>query len=270
MSQDRPSLAKKRVYFEKIDGLLKEYSSLLIVHADNVSSRQMQDIRISLRGRAVLLFGKNTMMRRAINATGGDWLKLLPKVVGNIGFLFSHEDLGSMRDVVNENRVGAPARAGAIAPCAVTIPAQNTGLDPSQTAVFQSCNIPTKIAKGTIEITNDVEVIQPGDKVGQTEAMLLQKLGIRPFTYGLEIVGCFADGGLFDVAVLDMTDEMLINIFMAGVGNVTRVSLAANFPTKLSVPHSFLKSYQNVLAVALMTDYKFFESEKICEALKEA
>lgn len=61
-SQDRPSLAKKRVYFEKIDGLLKEYSSLLIVHADNVSSRQMQDIRISLRGRAVLLFGKNVSL----------------------------------------------------------------------------------------------------------------------------------------------------------------------------------------------------------------
>lgn len=34
--------------------------------ADNVGSRQMQQIRMSLRGKAVVLMGKNTMMRKAI------------------------------------------------------------------------------------------------------------------------------------------------------------------------------------------------------------
>ena len=37
---------------------------MLIVNADNVSSRQMQQIRVSLRNKAVIMMGKNTTMRR--------------------------------------------------------------------------------------------------------------------------------------------------------------------------------------------------------------
>jgi large subunit ribosomal protein LP0 len=48
--------------------------------------------------------------------------------------------------------VAAPAKAGALAPVDVKIPAQNTGLGPEKTSFFQALQIPTKIAKGTIEI----------------------------------------------------------------------------------------------------------------------
>jgi len=49
-------------------------------------------------------------------------------------------------------KVEAPARAGAIAPVDVIIPAQNTGLGPEKTSFFQALAIPTKISRGTIEI----------------------------------------------------------------------------------------------------------------------
>ena len=46
--------------------LLDDYPKCFIVGADNVGSKQMQQIRFSLRGKAVVLMGKNTMMRKAI------------------------------------------------------------------------------------------------------------------------------------------------------------------------------------------------------------
>lgn len=49
-------------------------------------------------------------------------------------------------------QVPAAARAGAIAPCDVTVPAQNTGLGPEKTSFFQALGITTKISRGTIEI----------------------------------------------------------------------------------------------------------------------
>lgn len=49
-------------------------------------------------------------------------------------------------------QVPAAARAGAIAPCEVTVPAQNTGLGPEKTSFFQALGITTKISRGTIEI----------------------------------------------------------------------------------------------------------------------
>ncbi len=52
---------------------------------------------------------------------------------------------------------------------------------------MQALNIPTKINKGCVEIVNDVHLIKQSEKVGASEATLLAKLGIKPFSYGLVI-----------------------------------------------------------------------------------
>jgi large subunit ribosomal protein LP0 len=52
----------KAAYFDKLKSLLEEYKSIFIVTVDNVSSQQMHEIRASLRGEAVVLMGKNTMV----------------------------------------------------------------------------------------------------------------------------------------------------------------------------------------------------------------
>lgn len=67
------------------------------------------------------------------------------------------------------------------------IPPGPTTLEPTQTSFFQALGISTKINKGTIEILNEVELIKAGNKCGNSEVALLQKLGIRPFFYGLSV-----------------------------------------------------------------------------------
>lgn len=74
---------------------------------------------------------------------------MLPYIRGNVGFVFTRGDLVEIRDKLVENKVRAPARNGAIAPCPVVIPAQNTGLGPEKTSFFQALSIPTKISKVT-------------------------------------------------------------------------------------------------------------------------
>ena len=158
----------KSNYFTKIVELLDEYPKCFLVEADNVGSKQMQQIRISLRGHAVVLMGKNTMMRKAIRGHLVNNPKLeclMNSIKGNVGFVFTKEDLVAIRDMIMTNRVKAPAKAGALAPLDVKVPAQNTGLGPEKTSFFQALNIPTKITKGTIEITNDVALIKAGDRV---------------------------------------------------------------------------------------------------------
>ena len=52
----------------------------------SVSSQQMHEIRASLRGDAVVLMGKNTMVRRAVKGFITDfpeYEKLLPHIKGN-------------------------------------------------------------------------------------------------------------------------------------------------------------------------------------------
>jgi len=80
----------KANYFIKIEKYFDEYDRCFIVNADNVGSLQMQQIRLSLRGKAEVLMGKNTMMRKAIRGMldkHAELEKILPCIVGNIGFV---------------------------------------------------------------------------------------------------------------------------------------------------------------------------------------
>jgi large subunit ribosomal protein LP0 len=232
----------------------------------------MQQIRIALRGTAVVLMGKNTMMRKAIRGhieNNAALDKILPHIRGNVGFVFTKGDLNEVRDKLLNNKVRAPARNGAIAPCEVIIPAQNTGLGPEKTNFFQALSIPTKISKGTIEIINDVPILRVGDKVGASEATLLNMLNISPFSYGLMIEQVYDSGSIFSPEILDIKPEDLRAKFQQGVANLAAVSLAIGYPTIASAPHSIANGFKNLLALAAVTDVEFKQAETIKEFIKD-
>ncbi|PHH83625.1 hypothetical protein CDD82_6071 [Ophiocordyceps australis] len=258
--------ANKAGYFDKLKGLLEEYKSIFIVTIDNVSSQQMHEIRHGLRGEGVVLMGKNTMVRRALRTFITDtpeYEKLLPYVKGNVGFVFTNKDLKSVRDKLLSNRVAAPARAGALAPIDVWVPAGNTGMEPGKTSFFQALQVPTKIARGTIEITTDLKLVEAGTKVGPSEATLLNMLNISPFTYGMGIAQVYDQGQTFPAEILDIGDEQLLGALSKCITTIASISLAINYPTMASVMHSLVNTYKKALAVAIETEYSWPEIEEL-------
>ncbi|XP_060180543.1 large ribosomal subunit protein uL10-like [Lycium barbarum] len=265
---------KKVAYDQKLCKYLDLFNQILIVNADNVGSTQLQNVRKGLRGESVVLMGKNTMMKRSVRIhaenTGNDgFLSLIPLLVGNVGLIFTKGDLKEINEEVAKYKIGAPARVGLVAPVDVIVPPGNTGLDPSQTSFFQVLNIPTKINRGTVEIVTPVELIKKGEKVGSSEAALLAKLGIRPFSYGLIVVSVYDNGSVFSPEVLDLTEDDLVEKFATGVSMVTTLSLAASYPTLAAAPHMFINGYKNVLAVAVESEYSYPQAEQVKEYLKD-
>merc|ERR1719373_922714 len=237
---------------------------MLLVGVDNVGSKQMADIRMALRGRATVLMGKNTMVRKIIR----DYIKhtnntkleaLLPLIQGNVGFVFTKEPITDIRDVITSNRRPAAAKAGTFAPSDVHVPAGPTGMEPTHTSFFQSLNIATRIMRGQIEIVNDVHLVHKGTKVGASEATLLVKLGLRPFEYGMTVKSVYDDGNAYAAEVLDIEDSDVCAAFMVGLTQVAMLSLAVNYPTLASVPHSCIGAYKDVvsLALALPAEYEW-------------
>jgi len=262
----------KSNYFTKIISLFDEYPKCFLVGVDNVGSKQMQEIRHAMRGHGEILMGKNTMIRKAIRghvAQNPSLEKLLPYIVGNVGFVFTQEDLGDIRKKLLENKRGAPAKAGALAPVDVKLPPQNTGMGPEKTSFFQALQIPTKISRGTIEILNEVHLIKVGEKVGASESALLNMLNIQPFSYGLLVQQVYDNGTMYSPDVLDMTTDELRSRFQQGVRNIASISLEIGYPTKASVPHSIVNAFKNFLSVAAETDISFKEAEKLKEYLKD-
>jgi len=225
-----------------------------------------------MRGKAVLLMGKNTMIRKAIRdhlEKTPELESILPYVKGNVGFVFTNGDLSEVRDKLTELKVEAAAKAGSISPIDVIIPNGGTSMEPTKTSFFQALSIPTRINRGAIEIINDVHLLKPGTKVSLSQAALLQMLGIRPFKYGLQVTTVYDNGAVYPSAVLDLTDADILKQFFVGVSNIAALSLQIGYPTVLSVPHSVLNGFKNLLAISLVTDYTFPQAEKIKKLLSD-
>jgi large subunit ribosomal protein LP0 len=263
---------RKEKFVEKLKAAISEYKNVLIVGVDNVGSNQMQKVRVALRGKAVVVMGKNTLIRKILrDLIDGEKLtkleSLVPLVVGNMGFVFTNANLPDIRKTILENKVPAAAKSGTFAPADVFIPPGPTGLDPGQTSFFQALNIGTKIVKGAIEIVNEVHLIKKGDKVTLSHVAMLDKMNVRPFFYGFKVQDVYEDGTVYSSAILDMSQDDLLQKFFNGVRTVAALSLAINFPTAASVSHSINYAYKQILAIALQTDIEFDEVKKFRDYL---
>ncbi|KAK7826056.1 hypothetical protein U0070_009937 [Myodes glareolus] len=190
----------KSNYFLKITQPLNDYSKYFTVGADNVGSKQMQQILMSLRGKAVVLMGKNTMMRRAIRGhleNSPTLEKLFPHIRGNVGFVFIKENLSEIRDMLLAHKVPVAAHVG-------------------------------EIASWHIEILSDVQLIKSGDKVGASEVALLN---ISPFSFVLIIQQVLDSGSIYSPEVLDITEQALHSGFLEGVRNVASVKAFLTDPS---------------------------------------
>lgn len=271
-------LVKKNAYMAKLIDLVENCSLALIVDVDHVGSKQMQHIRGALRGDATVLMGKNTMIRTALRkrmdeldaedesgeATVGH-NAILENVNGNMGFIFCHTSgaMSKVRDTLEEFVVPAAARSGVVAPKDVSIPAGPTGLEPSQTNFFQAMNIPTKIVKGAIEVTQDFRVCVAGERVVLSAQALLTKLGIRPFEYGMKVRQVYQDKCVFGAAVLDIDDNVLAAKFMKGVSHVAAFGREIGIPTEAGLPHMICSAFKNIVATVAELDVDMSGSKEL-------
>ncbi|KAJ9540413.1 hypothetical protein OSB04_026919 [Centaurea solstitialis] len=219
---------KKIAYDQKLQ--------ILVAAADNVGSNQLQNIGM-VSGDIRDLLG---CMLKNWKQSFSNLIPLL--LYGNVGLISPRVIEGSW----------SSCSCGSSGTVDVVVPPGNTVL-----------NIPTKINKGTVEIITPVELIKKGDKVGSSEACLLAKLGIRPFSYGL------VNGSVFSPEVLDLTEDDLVEKFAMGVSMLTSLALAIHYPTIAAAPHMLINGYKNALAITIETDYSFPLADKVKEYLKD-
>lgn len=282
---------KKEAYWQRLWELTDKYKKAILVDVDNVSSKQLNEIRRNLRPLgAKMVMGKNTLMKAALNykmkepeetdvdyeTRKATWKNCdeLEKIVnllkGNTGLIFSNGDLCEIKKIIDANAREAPAKVGAIAPDEVWIRAGPTGLDPKQTSFFQQLQIQTKIVKTQIEIVADKKIITAGMKIEATHAALLDKLKIRPFHYKMGVKKVYEEGAIFNPDVLDITPEDILKRFRTSISNMAAISLASGYVTKPAVPHIIANAFKNLAAVTFDSDYSFKQADKLKEAAKNA
>merc|ERR1719293_244393 len=196
--------------------------------------------------------------------------KLRASIAGNLGFIFATNcTLDDIRDVLKNHRKSSAAKAGQVSMVDLNLPSGPSGMDPSQTTFFQALNIGTKIVKGQIELVTDFPILKKGDKVSASAAVLLGKLSIRPFEYGIEVLQVYQDAAVFDAAVLDIKDDELIKKFLSGIANMAAFSREIGIPTEAGLPHMFGNAFRNIASLVADIDFTFKEVEPVKQFLED-
>merc|ERR1719263_2384456 len=219
--------------------------------------------------RAIMVGNIGSMIRKALQIgherhpdAGMDKLRAI--MVGNIGFIFAtNSSLDEIREVISQYKVMSAAKAGQVSLVDWRIPSGPTGMDPSQTNFFQALNIATKIVKGQIELVSEYQILKIGEKVSASQQVLLTKLGIRPFEYGMMVQQVYQDASVFSAAVLDIKPEELIAKFCVGIANMAAFSRELGIPTEAGVPHALGNAFKNVAALVGKIDFEFKEVEEV-------
>merc|ERR1712086_1069995 len=120
-----------------------------------------------------------------------------------------------------------------------------------------------------IELISNFQILKTGEKVTVSASALLTKLNIKPFEYKMEVEQVFQDGGVFDAAVLDIKDDVLISKFMNGVNNMAAFSRELGIPTEAGLPHAFGNAFKNVAALIADISFTFKEVEDVKKFLDD-
>lgn len=146
--------SRKEVLADELEQHFANFTKLFVVGVDNVTSNQLHEIRKSMRGEATIYCGKNTQIRRVLRKLEEQGQEDLEKIRAicklNIALVFTNGDLKTVCDKIVDNKMPAPAKAGALAQVDVIIPAGPTSLEPTMTSFLQALNISSKISKGNI------------------------------------------------------------------------------------------------------------------------
>merc|ERR1719468_1370626 len=79
----------------------------------------------------------------------------------------------------------------------------------------------------------------------------------------------YQDGAVFDAAVLDISDAILMGKFMNGVSHVAAFGREIGIPTEAGLPHMMTNAFKNIVATVAEIDYTFEQVAEIKEILAD-
>ena len=263
---------KKLEYCQRLCCLFRKFNRILVVTSMNVTATQMLKIRNDLNGKGEIIFGKNSLMRRAVEQMADEipsLAELEKHLYNGAGLIFTNDSFMKIKDIIDSNCQGSPAKVGSIAPSDVLLMPQKTTVSPNEIKKFHALNIQCKIFKGAIEITGEKKLIAKGAKVGASEADILARLGIMPFEYTLNVEALYDNGHMYEPSFLDITDEKITEKVDAAIKRVASLALGAGYPCIASMPYLVGSAFQNVAALAVSINHNMKQIENIQNILSD-
>ena len=249
---------------------INESKMIGLVNVEGVGAKQLQGIRDSLRGSAIIKMSRNTLMIRALEKSTKKNIKdLLEFVTGPVAFVFSEQDPFVLSKFLAANKAAAPAKGGQTSPKDIIVPAMNTGVAPGPfISELAGLKIPSRVKGGSIHIIDDTVAVKAGGIISNAMAMMLSRLGIEPMELQLRLIAAYTDGAVLAADSFEIDLDSLFSQVLLGHQYAVNLSVNTGIPTEETMPLIIAKA--NMEAKSLVMTIGFFVPEMLNEFLAKA
>ena len=256
----------KKEQVEALKSLMGAYPTVGMAKIRGLGSNQVQRIRKDFQGKALLRVSKNSLISLSLGESGMN--DMVDFIDDQVALIFTDFDAFELYNVLEEGKIPAPIKAGAVAPFDIAIEGGPTSLRPGPiVGELQSLGIPAGIDGGKVVVKQRKVAVKEGETVSPQVADILARLEIYPVKEGLDLSAVFDRDGnvLFTPDVLHVDVEQYVSDMQAGAKAAFSLvtHLKYGYPTRFTIADLLYEASDKSLNVAFNIAYPTPETIKL-------
>ena len=223
-----------------------------VVGVREIPADNLQQMRGSLRGNVEIRMVRNTIARRALEASAPEIRPLADFIEDQTALLFSNDNPFKLNSLLEKGKRPMPIKAGARAPKDIVVEAGVTSFSPGpMVGKLQAAGIPAAIKSGKVVINQKITLAKEGEVVSAKTADILKTMEIFPRNVGLELRAAYEGGLIFKVKDLSIDVEAQISELFAASAKAFGFAVEIGYATPKTVGPMLQKAQTKARALVL-------------------
>lgn len=265
---------EKMAEVERLLEAMKGYKVIGVVSVHKMPGKQLQDIKNSLKGKAVIRVAKKRLIKLAFEKSGIVGIKNLEQDLhGESAILLTNDNPFKIFKIIKKIKSPASAKVGDVAPKDIEIKAGPTDLAPGPAiTALQKVGLKTKVDAGKIAVMTDKIVCKTGEKVSPDMVNVFAMLKLQPMEIGLSLTSILEGGVVYGKDVLAVDDEEYMSMLEQAVTGMVNLSVFIGYPTKETVEIMIQKAFREMKNIGVEANIleKDVIEDVIAKAQREA
>ena len=242
----------KKEKVAELEELTNNNEIIGIVNLADIPAPQLQTMRRTLGDKAILKMSRKNFIKIALANSNKDVEGLADYLEGQPAMVFTEMNPFKLFKILEDSKTEAPAKAGAIAPADIIVPAGDTSFPPGPIlGELQQAGIPAKIDKGSIVVQEDATVVKEGEPVPKNVADILTKLEIYPMEVGMDLLAVCEGDTIYTADVLKIDEEETLQTIATAYQNAINLSVNAGIVNSESAPILIQKAATEAMNLAI-------------------
>ncbi|HEX7445445.1 MAG TPA: 50S ribosomal protein L10 [Methanothrix sp.] len=223
-----------------------------VVGVREIPASNLQQMRGSLRGNVEIRMVRNTIARRALEASAPEIRPLADFIEDQTALIFSNDNPFKLSSLLEKGKQPMPIKAGSRAPKDIVVEAGETSFSPGpMVGKLQAAGIPAAIKGGKVVINQKITLAKEGEVVPAKTADILKTMEIFPRNVGLELRAACEGGLIFKSKDLAIDVEGQIAELCNASARALSFAVEIGYTTPVTIGPMLQKAQEKARALVL-------------------